>query len=176
MLLVDLQLCLETHPLQVPSILRIFTFDELRLTHTCHNNRHHDFNVNPVEQLARKDIENIQYAEAEDLALLEQLITEFEEAWSSFEGTILGFIVGYWAERMDEVLASRVVSEAEAQKRMEEAGAVIVGPEKPPLVKKPWYGLIYGSQEWFEKGVEMILDGSYTQNPSFYNYWDYEAS
>ncbi|KAI8933484.1 hypothetical protein NX059_009222 [Plenodomus lindquistii] len=81
------------------AVLRVLTFEELSLTHTCcyriQKEIWGDF-TRPTEE-ERREIQDI---EREDIELLDQVMQEFEEAWTRYPGTFARFIDKVWKPRM----------------------------------------------------------------------------
>ncbi|KAL8713650.1 MAG: hypothetical protein Q9225_006716 [Loekoesia sp. 1 TL-2023] len=100
-------------------IVRLMTFEALGLRHTCctYDEIRQDFKtVDPDEA------DEIRDEDHEGIQLLESLLPEFEERLG--DGDIRSFLDGYWATRMEEILAAwdnKPVDEA----GMREAGVLI---------------------------------------------------
>ncbi|KAL8901690.1 MAG: hypothetical protein Q9207_005076 [Kuettlingeria erythrocarpa] len=81
-------------------IVRLITFEELGLRHTCCDYDYIIFNTPEPEEAAE-----IRDEDHEGIQLLESLLLEFEEKRGNED--IKSFIGGYWSTRMEEVLAAR---------------------------------------------------------------------
>ena len=104
-------------------IVRLLTFQELELRHTCCR---YDARLGINEFDDVEAIAEIRYEDAESIQILESLLQEFGEKKGS--DTIVGFIEGYWATRMDEVLQAR--KESIDREKIREIG-VILKPDEP---------------------------------------------
>ncbi|KAH6615210.1 hypothetical protein C7974DRAFT_61010 [Boeremia exigua] len=82
------------------AVLRVLTFDELGLTHTCCRRfigrRDAWFEGLHVLKQDPEDIEAIRFSEAKDLEALEALMAELERAWTGFSGTFLSYLKLVW--------------------------------------------------------------------------------
>lgn len=117
---------------RIVAMLRVATFNYLCLTHTCCC-----MNVEFDTRFCKpstKDIEDIQYSEAQDLDLLKTLLTEFEEQWDSYNGGFSEFVLECWKPRMEEVMRLRSEIDHEEYMANLKAVGVFFGPEKPPAV------------------------------------------
>jgi len=141
------------------SALRSMTFDVLGLTHTCHDHGHAPYRCFPKLPSSEDEIRDIQYTEAKDLSLLEELLHEFESAWDAAEGEFLDFIDGYWMTRMKEILAEKGQQRVDEVEILKEIGVDVraYGPELPIKLEKR-----YRLDEWekFERRVQAIMDGN----------------
>lgn len=84
------------------SILRVMTFDELGLTHTCchlivENVRPYDYNF---RTLAAQEIQDLYHIESKAISILEKLMTELEPQWSRHSGSFKSFLKRIWVPRM----------------------------------------------------------------------------
>lgn len=120
----------------VQDMVRIFTFDRLSLTHTCHNHGHILYKVYPQEPLENDEIDDTHEIERDDITLLENLLVEFEEAWKAHQGSFLEFINGYWVERMNQAMEERGTPRPDELQRIQELG-VVLGPDEPPAPELP---------------------------------------
>lgn len=90
-------------------IVRLWTFEQLRLTHTCCRERRfnsvRDKHKLVLVSLERDEIDEIQEEEREDLQLLESLLVEFDQQWEKTRHlSFRVFVNEYWWTRMQEVL------------------------------------------------------------------------
>ncbi|OAL48578.1 hypothetical protein IQ07DRAFT_80694 [Pyrenochaeta sp. DS3sAY3a] len=92
------------------AILRILTFEELSLTHTCCYRILEETGwwspplfQDHFERPSREEAQDIYHSEREGIALLEVLIPEFEEAWDNYEGSFGRFMGAVWKPRMKKV-------------------------------------------------------------------------
>lgn len=100
----------------VKEIIRYRTFKELELRHTC-------CQWNPFYGLVKFDPEEhaeIRDEDQEKIELLESLLLEFEEHRGTQD--VLSFLEGYWATRMDQVIAEQGCVDEEA---LREIGVVL---------------------------------------------------
>lgn len=151
------------HPWICGSVLRAATFHALGLTHTCHDHGHPNridlYDCRPKDPLPIEDVADIQYAEQEDIKLLEELPLEFEGAWEAYDRTLLEFLDGPWSTRIEEVLDVEKATRGDEAERLVEIGVVLskYGPELPPSAEEEAKSV---SWEWFEQRVKEIRDGT----------------
>lgn len=108
----------------ISALIRAITFEELGLTHTCcsrpsdddlldYPNRryrpseydeqdHRKYIDYRCRHLPSDEIRDQHHIESEDIALLEVLMGEFSESWSTFNGSLQQYIDTTWTDRMDE--------------------------------------------------------------------------
>lgn len=80
-------------------ILRLITFEELGLRHTCC-----EFYVSLFRTPKPEEVDEFRDEDHEGIQLLESLLSEFEEKRGDED--IKSFVNGYWSTRMEEVLAA----------------------------------------------------------------------
>ncbi|KAH8731946.1 hypothetical protein GQ44DRAFT_269406 [Phaeosphaeriaceae sp. PMI808] len=84
------------------SALRVLTFDELSLTHTCCVDL-----SNETEKwgspLTKEETREIHEIEHKDIELLDMLTKEFESKWHTYTGTFAQFIKKVWKPRMKAI-------------------------------------------------------------------------
>ncbi|BCS23740.1 uncharacterized protein APUU_40184S [Aspergillus puulaauensis] len=110
----------QLHDCVTPVVLRVCTFESLGLRHTC---RYH-YLFDP--ELGEVELDDIAEVQAEERLLIEQvkeLVSEFELKYRELGVSLPEFLRGYWADRMEEVLAEDF-DEDEAR-AMEEVGVVL---------------------------------------------------
>ncbi|EXJ60943.1 hypothetical protein A1O7_05096 [Cladophialophora yegresii CBS 114405] len=104
-------------------VVRIMTFQRLLLTHTCctwtKRYRSDDFVIFNAE-----DRDDIRAEESEDLAMLESLMEEFEEAFRELKLPLPEFLKQYWEPTMAEVMQPGVLDRDSAAK-IAELGVVL---------------------------------------------------
>lgn len=86
----------------VSDILRLWTFNTLKLSHTCCN-----YGIGHGTFMKSDDEDEIQRIHDEEqvmLGNLEELLVEFENKKTELEVSTVEFLLGYWRERMREVL------------------------------------------------------------------------
>lgn len=113
------------------AVLRILTFEDLGISHTCHEVAviRYESGEPPYPE---EEINEIHDEEEELIASLELLCDEFEAAYASSEDpSFYNFYKGYWTNRMKEVKEER---DPDYVKDIEEIGVVVepFGPELPP--------------------------------------------
>ena len=86
-------------PLKISEFLRIMTFEELDMTHTCCRKRLYKH----WEIKDKAEINEINDEQAEDLQRLEELLEEFEAKRKELNIPFEDFVTKYWQPRMDEV-------------------------------------------------------------------------
>jgi hypothetical protein len=150
------------------SALRIITFDRLRLSHTCHNLEHtrHRCKVHPRNSLTEEEISKTQEVESKDIALLEELLNEFDGALEAYTGTFLQFIDGYWTRTMNEKrpVKERSSSPIEELEKIRDFG-VFLGPKRPQDTVPGEVEVVpqLPPLETLQWGLERIMDGSYLE-------------
>lgn len=98
-------------PLECSEFLRLMTFEELRLTHTCcHPFRDYELFISLFCRIGDQAHE-IHDEEAADLQKLEELLGEFESKRIELDLPFLDFLKEYWRPRMDEVLKEGALDE-----------------------------------------------------------------
>jgi hypothetical protein len=142
----------ETHPAAYRALFRALTFDQLGLTHTCHA-----YNMDGIEDC---DVFDIQDLEKDDIALLDKLQEEFVNAWEDSDGTLMEFLEGYWAERIEVIVTERNTPSSDQLERIRDLG-VNLEPLGPEVQSKKIAKLIpkYGTWEWFQEVVRIIEEG-----------------
>lgn len=89
--------------------LRVLTFEELSLTHTCcyrileETGWWSQLSHDRFERPSSEEAQDIYHTEREGIALLEALLPEFEGAWKNYEGSFVKFIDAVWKPRMKKV-------------------------------------------------------------------------
>ncbi|KAF2180161.1 hypothetical protein K469DRAFT_673443 [Zopfia rhizophila CBS 207.26] len=91
----------DNHHWMGPAIIRILTFDELNLTHTCCYMIHGEFLWS--WRLNCKERDETHFVEMKDIKLLEDLMQEFKAKWEAHTGKFHEFINDIWRPRMKEV-------------------------------------------------------------------------
>lgn len=98
------------NPLKCSEFMRLITFEELGLTHTCchhehRRNREWEWEFSVFSRIGdQAEIDEIQDVEAADLRKLEELLEEFEARRTELDLPFLDFLREYWRPRMEEVL------------------------------------------------------------------------
>jgi hypothetical protein len=146
------------------TLLRVLTFTELELTHTCH-----EVQALTIEakHMIHDEITYIQDQEQEDIQLLENLLITFEEAWINHQGTFLDFLEEIWPVKMAEV---RKEKEAKLPPLEEELCniinlGVVLEPFGPKELRSTDLGPEYGTLEWAEWYMSKVLDGTFVNYP-----------
>ena len=93
-------------PSKISEFLRIMTFKELDITHTCCQKDFHGW-----ETKDKAEIDEIHDEEAENLQKLEELLEEFEAKRKELDIPFGDFITKYWQPRMKEVLQEGTLDE-----------------------------------------------------------------
>ena len=117
---------LSTSPAMANAVLRILTFEELGIRHTCHDVAIIGYSYSD------QDIDDLHNEEEELIASLDLLCNEFEAAYaSSKDPSFYNFYKGYWTDRMNEGKEER---DHDYVKEIEEIGVVVehFGPELSP--------------------------------------------
>lgn len=81
------------------AILRVLTFEDLRLTHTCCY-RVYDEVAGDFTRPTREEAQDIYEAEHGDINLLNRLMEDFEHAWEHYPDTFVSFVNTVWKSRM----------------------------------------------------------------------------
>jgi hypothetical protein len=140
------------------SVIRALTFDAMQLAHTCHNHGHAYYGeVNPKIPLKEEEILDIQFTEEKDITVYKDLLHQFDDAWTTYDGTLLDFIDNHWTPRMEETLIE--MRDGSDVKEMKRLGVTIYTCKPPPRQTSPYE---HGTSEWFQWRVGIILDGTYT--------------
>ncbi|KAL5338928.1 hypothetical protein BJX70DRAFT_408388 [Aspergillus crustosus] len=92
------------------ALLRLFTFERLGLTHTCHR-----VHSRGATRLDNAEISEIREEEAEMIEELDQLVREFDRKYDELSLGLEEFTTEYWIPRMEEVLAEEVVDFEDAR-------------------------------------------------------------
>jgi hypothetical protein len=108
-------------PTLAESVLRYVTFERIGIKHTCH---YED------ESLDEDEVEEIQDEERHNLALLEDLMEEFNRKCQELGIGIDEFLNGYWMDSMDQAMSADRVIDSEAIQRIQELGVVLSGPAR----------------------------------------------
>lgn len=107
-----------------PAILRVVTFEELRLTHTCCYRMGEEYQGR-YRRPDEKERNEIQFAENGDIELLEELVTDFEVQWEGYVGSFRDFIKSIWRVRMDEVCGETSCVDEDNVAKLKEIGVVL---------------------------------------------------
>ena len=127
----------QIHSLAI-AVLRVLTFEELDIKHTCHDVMLSDFKRYedpPVPiPMPNEEIAEFHEEDRDNIDLLESLMVDFEEKWNEHEGTLESFVFGYWVERMKEEITRRESITEEETEAIKRTGVVLetYGPELPP--------------------------------------------
>lgn len=102
----------------VLAVLRFLTFNELKLTHTCHRSHNQQWGA-PVS-----GDEAAETHEEERLLLqeLDILVSEFQQKYLELRIPLPDFIHGYWAERMKKILSRRERADAQIVQEARQVG------------------------------------------------------
>jgi hypothetical protein len=118
------------------AVLRVLTFEDLGIRHTCHDvaiildRRNQESCGRPP--YSEEEIDEIHDEDSELITRLNLLCAEFETAYASSDNpSFYDFVKGYWTDRMNEDKKDRG---ADYVKAVEEIGVVVepFGPELPP--------------------------------------------
>jgi hypothetical protein len=113
--------------------IRLLTFDQLELTHTCHNHGHSKYYCYPKDPLSPDEISDIHYSERNDIDLFQQLLADFDSAVFEQTGTLLEFIDGYWMKRMTQIMSEKCTARPnELDTVLREVGVALVPEQEPP--------------------------------------------
>lgn len=119
----------EMHDILAPDILRLCTFKELQITHTCGYHcmwgRVQTFSWERVDIC---DVLEIQSEQRHLIDCLEKLVTEFEGKYKELNVLLPEFLSRYWRTRMDEVQAEEEVFDEHEAQRMREIGVIVEYP------------------------------------------------
>ncbi|EON66425.1 hypothetical protein W97_05522 [Coniosporium apollinis CBS 100218] len=106
-------------------LIRLKTFEELELTHTCCKGEIYYLRQSQPPMPDETEIDEIQEEQRIFIAQLEDLVAEFSFEFEKRQEPLLEFLDGYWTERMKEVLAEPYSSDEEAIRQIEELGVKI---------------------------------------------------
>ncbi|KAF2853358.1 hypothetical protein T440DRAFT_476632 [Plenodomus tracheiphilus IPT5] len=106
------------------AIIRVLTFEELSLTHTCCY-RIRDEVYGRFTRPTVEEAQDIRAIDREDIALLDRLMEEFEDAWAQYPGNFAKFLKKVWKPRMRQERRKRKHNE----QLLREAGVIL---EKVP--------------------------------------------
>ncbi|USP72856.1 hypothetical protein yc1106_00130 [Curvularia clavata] len=102
-------------------ILRVMTFEELSLTHTCCYPLHHRSSKESIRP-SPEEAEEIHILERDDIDLLECVVAELEEEWVRYGKSFLTFMNKVWRPRMRKMHEDRQVDRASYQARLVSMG------------------------------------------------------
>ena len=105
-------------PTLAERVLRYATFERIGIKHTCHE----------YERLDQDEVEEIQDEERHNLALLEDLMEEFNRKCQELGIGIDEFLNEYWMDSMDQAMSADREIDSEAIQRIQELGVVLSGP------------------------------------------------
>lgn len=108
-------------PTLAERILRYVTFERIGIKHTCHYKD---------ERLDEDEVEEIQDEERHNLALLEDLMEEFNRKRQELGIRIDEFLNEYWMDSMDQAMSIDREIDTEAIQRVQELGVVLSGPAR----------------------------------------------
>lgn len=118
-------------PLKSSEFLRLMTFEELRITHTCcRMNTKYEVAPYLLSRIGdQAEIDEIHEEEAADLEKLEELLEEFEGKMIELDLPLLDFIDEYWSHRMYAVLNEGELDE----EALREIGVVVYESDEEAL-------------------------------------------
>lgn len=122
------------------SAIRCLTFSALGITHTCCDQKLFE----PV-YLTDVEIDEIHEEQGHLLALLEELLEEFEPrvtavlSKSDRPDELIGFLEGYWLNRMTEVLESLDGDDISEEERQAARNIGVIWDDPQPLVSSNPY-------------------------------------
>ena len=105
----------------VEDVIRIETFEALRLRHTCCN----AYGWTARRRYTTEEVQEIHEEWEELLSKHEDLVSEFCHMFEELGGTLTSFLGGYWQTRMDEVLEEGKPLDEEQRRRLREIGVVL---------------------------------------------------
>jgi hypothetical protein len=106
------------------AVLRVLTFEELSLTHTCCYWIRHEFN-GYFERPTPEEAQVIHELEREDIELLNNLVAKFEAKWATYTRPFVTFMNRVWKPRMREVRAERQVDTDTYQAELQRMGVTL---------------------------------------------------
>jgi len=156
-----------SHPGMVQPIIRSITFEELKLTHTCHDNGHLEDRRGrwawsghciPKQPLFEQEVRDIQFIDQADIRLLEELLIDFDAKIREYSGSMWAFIDGYWTDRMHQVDQEKIKSRAYHAEKNRDLGVDFhvscdskSEPQASAVIK-------YGNWEWFEREIADLME------------------
>ncbi|GAB1211841.1 hypothetical protein ATERTT37_000965 [Aspergillus terreus] len=108
-------------PTLAERVLRYVTFERIGIKHTCH---YED------ERLDQDEVEEIQDEERHNLALLEDLMEEFNRECQELGIGIDEFLNEHWVDSMDQAMSIDHEIDTEEIQRIQELGVVLSGPAR----------------------------------------------
>lgn len=128
---------LSQRPQLALAVLRVLTFEELGIRHTCHDAAlaREPWSRHPPPVIPEEEITELHDEDRFLIAQLEDLMIKFEQAWTQHEGAFHDFVFGYWNDRMEEVLDKMEAAGEEEIRAIEAIGVVLrepFGPVLPP--------------------------------------------
>jgi hypothetical protein len=99
----------------IDEIIRINTFQDLRLKHTCCEHRG-GWSTSPFTEPEPDEVNEIRDEDSEGIKLLEELVVEFRNERK--DQSLMTFLQGYWTSRMEEVHRAQGKVDLEKSKEM----------------------------------------------------------
>lgn len=119
----------EMHDILAPVVLRLFTFKELQISHTCRDHIVRTFADDDTwGKVKISDVPEVQAEERHLIDHLDKLVTEFEGKYKELNVLLPEFLCGYWRDRMNEVKAEEESFDEQEARRMREVGVIVECP------------------------------------------------
>ena len=106
------------------AILRLITFEELSLTHTCCYRVEEEIG-DRFQRPTPEEAKDIYDLEHKDIELLENLTTEFELEWATYTKPFAIFMNRVWKPRMREIRAERQVDKDAYEAELQRIGVTL---------------------------------------------------
>lgn len=136
-------------------IIRVMTFEELSLTHTCCHPLH-DESSDQFTRRSHEEAEEIHNLERDDIDLLERIVAELEKEWARYNKSFPSFMVRVWTPRMRKMHNDREVERASYQSQLINMGINLKEQDQENDSDTGSYG------RWLDEGKDSDSEGWYT--------------
>lgn len=141
------------------AILRVLTFEELSLTHTCCYRVFDEINDNfmrPTPEEAEVKYRN----EREDIILLDKLVRDFETKWATFPQHFVTFMNRVWRPRMRAIRQEQQIDKQVCEADLLGTGLTLKDPAKEKTSRSIWSFLDPESDDLESDGSKRQSDWS----------------
>lgn len=111
------------------AVLRVKTFENLGLTHTCCYRIFKEVD-GKVQRPTEEEAEVIHEHERDDIELLDELVAEFEAKWATYDKPFVTFMNRVWRKRMKQVKEDRQVDQETYQAELLRMGVTLDEPNE----------------------------------------------
>lgn len=111
------------------AILRVLTFDNLSLTHTCCYRIYEEL-LDHFTRTTPEEAEEIHDLERDDIELLDRVVAELEEKWAGYKKPFVTFMNRVWRPRMRKMRLEQQVDQASYEAELVRIGVKLKEPNE----------------------------------------------